>query len=37
MNTDIKNYIVSIENVEWKPLIEEGLDISGIFIKVFAV
>ena len=34
MNTNIKDYIVSIGNVEWNPLTEEGVDTKGIFIKV---
>lgn len=34
MNTNIKDYIVSIGNVEWKPLLEDGVDTAGIFIKV---
>lgn len=34
MNTNIKDYIVNTERVAWNPLIEEGVDTTGIFIKV---
>ena len=34
MNTNIKNYIVSTGNAEWNALTEEGVDTTGIFIKV---
>src|SRR4030095_3160967 len=34
MNTNIQNYIVSTGSIEWKPLIEEGVDTKGIFVKV---
>jgi len=34
MDTNIQNYIVKTFSAEWKPLIEEGVDTSGIFVKV---
>ena len=34
MNTNIKNYIARTGNMEWKPLTEEGIDTSGIFVKI---
>ena len=33
MNTDIQNYIVQSNKQEWKPLIEDGVDTKGIFVK----
>ncbi len=32
MNTNINDYIVR-ENKEWIPLVEEGVDTRGIFVK----
>lgn len=34
MNTDINNYIAKTGNMKWKPLIEEGVDTTGISVKV---
>jgi quercetin dioxygenase-like cupin family protein len=34
INTTMKNYITSSESMEWKPLLEDGVDTKGIFIKV---
>lgn len=34
MNTNIENYIVKTPKVEFIPLVENGVDTSGIFIKV---
>ena len=34
MNTDIQNYIVHSNKQEWKPLIEDGVDTKGIYVKV---
>ncbi|MCB9211578.1 MAG: cupin domain-containing protein [Ignavibacteriales bacterium] len=34
MNTDMKNYIVKTNKVEWIPLNEEGIDTKGISVKV---
>lgn len=33
MNTDIQNYIVQSNKQEWKPLIEDGVDTKGIYVK----
>lgn len=33
MGTSIKNYIVPTSTVEWQPLIEEGIDCTGLFWK----
>ncbi|MBS1640852.1 MAG: cupin domain-containing protein [Bacteroidetes bacterium] len=33
MNTIMQNYISKTTTIEWKPLIEEGLDNIGIFVK----
>lgn len=30
----IKNYITKSETEEWKPLIEDGVETKGIFVKV---
>ena len=34
MKTDIKKYIVETEQTEWKPLIEDGVDTKGIYLKI---
>jgi len=34
MITDIRNYIIRSNQKEWNPLIEEGVDTKGIFVKV---
>jgi quercetin dioxygenase-like cupin family protein len=34
MNTEISNYLVRSNAVEWKPLLEPGVDTKGIFVKV---
>lgn len=34
METDIRKYIVQTEHTEWKPLIEEGVQTSGIYSKI---
>lgn len=33
METNIKNYIVSTRNMDWMPLLEEGTDTKGIYVK----
>jgi quercetin dioxygenase-like cupin family protein len=33
MDTNIQNYIAKTTQMEWKPLKEEGIDTTGIFIK----
>ena len=33
MNTDIQNYIVESNKKEWKPLLEDGVDTKGIYVK----
>jgi quercetin dioxygenase-like cupin family protein len=34
ISTTMKNYITNSESIQWKPLLEEGVDTTGIFIKV---
>jgi len=34
MNIDINNYLVHTRQTEWKSLNEEGIDTSGIFVKI---
>lgn len=34
METDINKYIVKTQQTEWKPLIEEGVNTKGIYLKV---
>jgi len=34
MSTDMKDYIVNTNKMEWIPLNEEGIDAKGIFVKV---
>jgi quercetin dioxygenase-like cupin family protein len=34
MNSDIQNYITRSHQKEWRPLIEEGVNTKGIFVKV---
>jgi quercetin dioxygenase-like cupin family protein len=34
MNKNIQHYIASTGNMEWKPLSEEGIDTTGIFVKI---
>jgi quercetin dioxygenase-like cupin family protein len=34
MNNQITNYITKSNQKEWTPLIEEGVDTKGIFVKV---
>ncbi|MEZ4921410.1 MAG: cupin domain-containing protein [Saprospiraceae bacterium] len=33
MSTNIADYIVQTNSTEWKPLLEEGVDTSNIYIK----
>lgn len=33
MKTDIQNYIVESNKKEWKPLLEDGVDTKGIYVK----
>ena len=33
MDTDINNFIIRTDKTEWKPLTEDGIDTTGIFIK----
>lgn len=33
MSTNIFDYIVSSENKEWQPLVENGIHYEGIFVK----
>ena len=34
INLTMSNYITQSEKMDWKPLLEEGVDTNGIFIKV---
>ena len=34
MNTNMQHYIASTRNMEWKPLVEEAVNTSGIFVKI---
>lgn len=34
MTTDINQYITKSNQAEWKPLVEEGVNTSGILVKV---
>lgn len=34
MKTDMIDYITSTTNIAWKPLVEEGINTSGIFVKI---
>jgi quercetin dioxygenase-like cupin family protein len=34
MTTDIRNYITRSRQKEWQPLIEQGVNTKGIFVKV---
>jgi quercetin dioxygenase-like cupin family protein len=34
MNTNMQNYIASTGNMSWTPLQEEGIDTTGIFVKI---
>ncbi len=34
MNNQITNYITKSSQTEWAPLIEEGVDTNGVFVKV---
>ena len=34
MDTNIKNYIVNTPITDWKPLLENAVDTTGIYIKV---
>src|SRR5258705_7817597 len=34
MQTEISNYVTRSKNIEWTPLIEDGIDTKGIFVKV---
>lgn len=34
INTNIEKYITRTGNTDWKPLTEEGIDTSGIFVKI---
>lgn len=34
METGINKYIVKTELIEWKPLIEEGVNTKGIYFKI---
>lgn len=33
-NTNINDYIVNSNKISWKPLMEEGVDTSGILVKL---
>ena len=37
MSTRIQDFIVKTDSIEWKPLSEEGLDTSGIYVKALRV
>ena len=37
MNDDIFNYIVRTAETEWKPLVEGGVNTTGIFLKPLRV
>jgi len=34
MDTNIQNYITRKDLTEWKPLLEKGVDGTGIFVKI---
>lgn len=34
MDTDINNYVKTIDEQEWIPLKEHGVDTKGIFVKI---
>jgi quercetin dioxygenase-like cupin family protein len=34
MNTDMQNYVTSTGKMNWTPLQEEGVDTTGIFVKI---
>ncbi|MBX2916894.1 MAG: cupin domain-containing protein [Cyclobacteriaceae bacterium] len=34
MSTNLRDYITSSELEDWKPLIEDGINTHGIFVKV---
>lgn len=34
MDSNIKNYITHSATEDWKPLVEEGVQTKGIFVKV---
>jgi quercetin dioxygenase-like cupin family protein len=34
MNTNMQHYIASTGNMDWKPLMEEGIDTTGLFVKI---
>jgi quercetin dioxygenase-like cupin family protein len=34
MDTSMQNYIASTGNMEWRPLAEEGIDTTGISVKI---
>ena len=34
MNTNMQQYIASTGNMDWRPLIEEGIDTTGLFVKI---
>ncbi len=33
MNNDINNFIASTSKISWSPLVEEGIDTTGIHVK----
>jgi quercetin dioxygenase-like cupin family protein len=34
MDTNIDNYIARTNEMEWKPLVESGIDTKGIYVKI---
>jgi quercetin dioxygenase-like cupin family protein len=34
MNANMQDYVASTGNMEWKALAEEGIDTTGIFVKI---
>jgi quercetin dioxygenase-like cupin family protein len=34
MNTNMQDYVASTGNMEWKALVEEDIDTTGIFVKI---
>lgn len=33
MKTDIKDYIVNTNKLDWQPLVEKGIHYKGVFVK----
>ena len=37
MRAEIKNHIIRTQVIDWRPLLEEGIDTDGIYIKTLRV